>query len=517
VNRSLGKAIALVGALTLVGSGCAWMQRATRPAANDTSGAATVAPALSADGRYVAYAAHTDTASPGVLDGVWRWDTVSGTRTLVSVGIGVALADDTSGEPAISADGRYVAFSSDATNLVANDTNDATDIFVRDVVAGTTQRVSVTSSGAQVGDNSYTPSISDDGRYVGFISDSDDLSSLDNNLSSDAYAYDRSTKTVKLASIAGGVQPDFGISEAVLSGDGKHLVFTTDTDLLAGDENMSDDVYMKNLSTGSVSWVSRPKVADPSLGGGDNPSPSFDGRYVAFVGGSDIDNAPDPFPGPDVFVRDTVNKTTVRASTTPTGGFVNGRSSDPVLSSDGSRVVFLSTGNVSGTDTNGTKLDAFVKTLATGKVTLTSAEMFLSQSNVDTFFPTITRDGRYVGFFTTAPFAGDDTNSIPDVYVREIDVPTVTSISPTSATRGSTVTLTITGSNMLPNATAVPVPGVYTPTATTNTSSTSITVTLAIDPNVPTGTQSVFVKNPGTGPGADAAGVGRCDGCLTIK
>jgi Tol biopolymer transport system component len=517
VNHSLGKAIALVGALTIVGSGCAWMQRVTRPAANDPIGAAASMPALSADGRYVAYAAHTDTSAPGVLDGVYRWDTVSGTRTLVSVGIAGALADDASGEPAISADGRYVAFSSDASNLVPTDTNDSTDVFVRDLVAGTTQRVSVTSRGAEVGDYSYTPSISDDGRYVAFISDSDDLSSLDSNLSSDAYVYDRTNKTVKLASIAGGVQPDFGISEAVISGDGKHLAFTTDTDLLSGDQNMSDDVYEKNLGTGSVSWISRPKLTDPSGGGGDNPSLSFDGRFVAFVGGNDIDNKANPYPGSNVFVRDTSLGVVTRASTTPTGGFVNGSSLLPVLSSDGSRVVFVSTGNVSGTDTNGATRDAFVKTLATGKVTLVSTEMFLSQSNVDSTLPTITRDGRYAGFFSTAAFAGDDTNGVPDLYIREIDVPTVTSISPTSAARGSSVTLTITGSNMLPNASVIPLSGVYIPTATTNTSSTSITVTLAIDANAPTGTQSVFVKNPGTGPGADAAGVGRCDSCLTIK
>jgi Tol biopolymer transport system component len=517
VNHSLGKAIALVGAVTILGTGCAWTQRVSHPAANDALGAAPAPPALSADGRYIAYAAHTDTASPGVLDGVWRWDTVTGTRTLVSVGMGGALADDSSGEPAISADGRYVAFSSDATNLVPNDTNTSTDVFVRDMVAGTTQRVSVTSSGGEADDNSYTPSISDDGRYVAFISDSDVLSSLDSNLSSDAYVYDRSTKTVKLASIIGGVQPDFGISEAVISGDGKHVAFTTDTDLVTGDQNISDDVYEKNLSTGSGSWISRPKVTNPDGGGGDNPSLSFDGRFVAFVGGNDIDNKANPYPGGNVFVRDTSLSTVTRASTTPTGGFVNGNSFDPVLSSDGSRVVFASTGNVSGTDTNGAVVDVFVKTIATGKVTLASTEMFLSQSNVDSALPTITRDGRYVGFSSKAQFAGDDTNAVPDFYIREIDVPTVTSISPTSATRGSSVTLTITGSNMLPNAQVIPLSGVYTPGATTNTSSTSITVTLAIDPNAPTGTQSVFVKNPGTGPGADAAGVGRCDSCLTIK
>jgi hypothetical protein len=218
-----------------------------------------------------------------------------------------------------------------------------------------------------------------------------------------------------------------------------------------------------------------------------------------------------------VFVRDTSLSTVTRASSTPTGGFVNGNSFAPVLTSDASRVVFASTGNVSGTDTNGAVVDVFVKTLATGKVVLASTEMLLNQSNLDASLPTITRDGRYVGFSSKAQFTGDDTNAVPDFYIREIDVPTVTSISPTSATRGSSVTITITGANMLPNASVIPQSGVYTPTATTNTSSTSITVTLAIDPNAPTGTQSVYVKNPGTGPGPDAAGVGRCDSCLTIK
>ena len=405
MHRRLTTSIALVGALTMAGSGCAWLGRASQTAAGDTVGAAGDRAAMSADGRYVAYAARTDTSAPGVLDGVYRWDTVTNTRKLVSVAMGGAVADDASGEPAISADGRYVAFSSDATNLVPNDTNDATDIFVRDLTGGTTTRVSVTSDGAEVDDNSYTPSISDDGRYVAFISDSDDLSSLDDNLSSDAYVFDRSARTVKLASIVGGVQPDFGITEAVLSGDGRHLAFTTDTDLVTGDENWSDDVYLKNLNTGSTAWVSRPKVTDPEGGGGDQPSISYDGQYVAFVGGQDIDNATDPYPGVDVFVRDTVNKTVRRVSTTSAGAFINGTSFSPAITSDGKRVAFASTGNASGNDTNGSHVDAFVKDLGTGRTTLVSTDMFLGQQAYDAFVPSISNDGRYASFLSPARLA----------------------------------------------------------------------------------------------------------------
>jgi Tol biopolymer transport system component len=515
MHRTMRQSIALVGALTVLGSGCAWLGRAGHPAASDPFGA-TGPVATSSDGRYVAYASHTDTASPNALDGVWRWDTVTNTRTLVSVGVGGTDADGGSGEPAMSADGRYVAFSSDATNLVTDDGNDATDIFVRDLVINKTERISLAAGGVEVSDNSSTPTISDDGRYVAFISDSDDLSSLDNNLSSDAYVSDRSTKTVKLASIAGGVQPDFGISEAALSGDGKHLVFTSDSDFLAGDENNSDDVFLKNLSTGSLSWVSRPRTADPSAGGGNQPSVSFDAQYVAFVGGNDIDNGLDPNPGSDVFVRDTVNRTTVRASVTAGGQYVSGTSFGPALSSDGSRVAFASTANVSGNDTNGTKADVFVKDLATGRVALVSTGMFLGQQNADSSQPTITRDGRYAAFISAGKLADDDTNGLRDVYLRAIDVPTVTSISPTTATKGSSVTVTLNGTRFLAGTTVVPMGGVFTPTAITPVSGTQLKVTLSVDANAPSGPQTIYVQVPGTGPGSGTGGVGRCENCLTI-
>jgi Tol biopolymer transport system component len=518
MRKTMRPVVAVLGAAALLGTGCTWVVRAshTDPAAGNVAGTVD-RPAVSADGRYVAYAAHTDTAAPGVTDAVYRWDTVTDVRTVVSVSSAGVAGDDASGEPAISGDGRYVAFSSDAENLVAGDDNFATDVFVRDTVAGTTERISVTASGVQVDEASYSPSISADGRYIAFIADSDDFSPQDDNLSADAYVVTRSPRTVTLASVAGGIVADWGVSEAVLSADGRHLAFTTDMDFTVNDQNGSDDVYVRHLGSRSTTRISRAKNGDPEGGGGFSPSLSADGRFVAFVGGPDIDNAADPYPGPDVFVRDTTAGITTRLSTGPGGAFLNGASFDPVINALGTRVAFVSTGNVTGTDTNGSLMDVFVRDLPTAKVTLVSTDWLLNQTNRDSGSPAISTDGRYTVLASTGRYATEDTNNAPDVYIRAVDIPTVTSIAPTQAARGTSVTLTITGTNFLAAATVVPQPGVYVPTSVQYLSPTSLKATIAVDAAAATGPQNVYVKNTGTGPGPDAGGVGRCENCLTIR
>ena len=206
------RAIALIAALAVAGSGCAWIQRVSRPvpgAGNDVSGDRT---ATSADGRYVAYAAATDATAPGVLNGIYRYDAALDSRVLVSRSSAGVAGNDASGEPAIDGSGRYIAFSSDADNLVADDTNATTDVFVRDMTSNTTTRVSVDAAGVELADASTSPSISADGRFVAFIADTDIVAS-DANSDSDAYVHDRVTNANVLASVAGGVQPDFGISD----------------------------------------------------------------------------------------------------------------------------------------------------------------------------------------------------------------------------------------------------------------------------------------------------------------
>ena len=131
----------------------------------------SVDPAISADGRFVAFSSDATNLVPGDTNGtadVFVRDRQTGTTRRVSVGSGGAQGNGLSVDPAISADGRFVAFASDATNLVPGDTNGADDVFVRDRQTGTTRRVSVGSGGAQGDRVSFDPAISADGRFVAF-------------------------------------------------------------------------------------------------------------------------------------------------------------------------------------------------------------------------------------------------------------------------------------------------------------------------------------------------------------
>ncbi|MGZ4675642.1 MAG: TolB family protein [Acidimicrobiia bacterium] len=510
-----GRLVALAGAIVLVSSGCAWMQRASQTDAATPTGSSD-RPAFSADGRYIAYSSFADTSAPGVTYGVYRWDTTTNVRTLVSVSSTGDLPDDSSGEPSISADGRYVAFSSDADNLVPNDTNGVTDVFVRDVVAGTTQRVSVLANGGELADASYTPSISADGSTVAMISESDDLSTKDNNLDSDAYVINRTTHAATLVSIVNGVQPDFGVSQVAMSGNGQFVAFTTDTDLVASDANVSDDVYVRDLVAKTVVRITKAKNGDISGGGGSDPSFSSDGRYLAFTGSEDIDGVTDSSPGTEVFERDSTTGTIKRVSVTAAGAPLTGQSSDPVLSGNGRRVAYTTTGNPSGTDTNGSTPDVVVTDLDMNRTWIVSTDWLLNQRPVPSRGGAISADGRYAAFLSTGQFSFDDANSAEDVFVRAIDVPTISSISPTSAARGSTVTFTVNGTGFLNGAKGIPLQGVYTPGASTFVSGSKITVTLTIDPNAPTGQQTFYAENPGTGPGPNAGTLGQCNNCLRI-
>lgn len=315
-------------------------------------------PDVSADGRYVAFhSAGTDLVAGDTnqrLD-VFVRDLDLGTTALASVDTSGGPANGDSVEPTISADGRYVAFSSWAGDLVPGDTR-ARDVFVRDMVAGTTARVTVTHRGGQPNGDSLFPAISADGRHVAFSSRATNLTPDPTGIVEDVFVRDLVAGTTVLVSrTLGGGDPNLGACWVPdLSADGRYVTFETQSsNLVAGDDNLWSDVFLADMATGDLSIVTRDSAGGPANGPSYRPSITPDGRYVAFSSDADDLVAGDPVGG-QVFVRDLVAGTTARATHDVDGGAPNGRSFDAAISADGAALAFVSRASdlVPG-DTNG--------------------------------------------------------------------------------------------------------------------------------------------------------------------
>jgi Tol biopolymer transport system component len=325
--------------------------------------------ALSADGRFVAFASYASNLVPGDTNGtpdVFVRDRHQRTTERVSVSSSGTEGDAESGLPALSADGRFVAFRSLAENLVAEDTNETWDVFVRDRAEGSTVRVSVSSNGTEGLQASGDPALSADGRFVAFES-LNDLVADDTNGTHDVYVHDRETGVTERVSVSALGEPDSFSFTPSLSADGRYVAFHSfATNLVPLDGNVLADVFVRDRFLGTIERVS----VDSAGVAGDSdsmiPSISADGRFVAFDSLAGNLVAGDSNFAWDVFVHDRVNGTTERVSLDSAGNPGNFDSQDPALSADARFVVFHSTANnlVSG-DMND-DLDVFVRDRTSG-------------------------------------------------------------------------------------------------------------------------------------------------------
>ncbi|HEV8111507.1 MAG TPA: hypothetical protein VGR31_01900 [Planctomycetota bacterium] len=247
------------------------------------------ATSISADGRYVAFDSVADNLVAGDV-GAWVdvfvHDRQTGVTERVSVDSSGGAGNGDSGTSglAISADGRCVVFMSSAFSLVPGDTNGSVDVFVHDRQTGVTERVSVDSGGIQGnGDSSY-PSISGDGRYVAFSSAASNLVPGDTNSAYDVFVHDRQLGTTERASVdSGGAQGNFASTNPVLSTDGSCVAFlSVANNLVAGDSNGHEDVFVHERLTGATERVSVSSAGVQTNSSSYVPSISADGRYVAF-------------------------------------------------------------------------------------------------------------------------------------------------------------------------------------------------------------------------------------------
>lgn len=314
----------------------------------------------------------------------------------------------------VSANGRYVAFASGAPNLVPGDTNDRPDIFVRDTVRDVTSRVSVSSSGVQGNRRSYNPTISADGRYIAFSSRADNLAPADSNFRWDAFVHDRARSTTRLVSIrSDGLQftRDGGSAWASsISGDGGRVVFNSSEPGGAGDDRRGrNDVFVRYVKEQKTAQVSRRQPGVAGFAGASEGRISGNGRYVVFTSvARNLLPAELPVLG-DLYVRD-LRTGTISTASAGWGGTPESRhSSTGSLSWDGSYLTFSSLSrNLLENQSPWAYWVIYVRNLRTGQT------WWLAPS---TDRPTISADGNVTALATDNQLEVEDTDDETDGYV----------------------------------------------------------------------------------------------------
>ncbi|MBI4672558.1 MAG: PD40 domain-containing protein [Chloroflexi bacterium] len=339
--------------------------------------------------------------------------TVQGVAPITRVSVasdGTQANDSLTSSPVISADGRYVAFFSRASNLVSGDTNGHADVFVHDRLTGETTLVSVPPTGGQIGDSEY-PSISGDGRYVAF-------QALHQGVVGAYYAifvHDRVTGQTTVisryrdGSVGSGRYPS-------ISAGGGYVAFETLSGLDPDDTNWPPyyDIYLYERATQQLTWVTRGANRDSY-----SPHFSADGRYLAFS--SDATNlVPNPSGNWQTLVWDRITKQFSLVSVASDGTHANGNAGAWGISDDGRYVVFASNASNLGCGAQyGT--DVFVHDRQTGQTTCVSVTPDGTPGYGDSYYASISGDGRYVAFEHDADdLVPGDTNKSGDIFVRDL-------------------------------------------------------------------------------------------------
>jgi Tol biopolymer transport system component len=381
------------------------------PAGASADDAATFGrPQWSANGLVVFTSASAKLV-PGDTNGrrdVFVRDLAAGTTTLVSVGQNGQPANNDSDDASISADGRYVAFGSLASNLVAGDTNGFSDVFVRNLATGTTTRISLPSAGGQANGLSAFGSpamISANGRYVAFSSTAQNLAPGKPDFTREVYVFDRETGTLTRASVpqAGGWAN--GASDAASVSNAGVVVFqSAASNLVPDDQNGAKDVFLRDPSAGATVLVSHTPAGTSGNGASLAGLPGItpDGAHVVLSSGASDLVPGDTNAAGDVFLYDRGHDAISLASVGVGGAPARGTSTDPTVSADGRRVGFASfAANLVPGDGNGT-VDVFVRDIqaaVTERVSQTDAG---DDANGLSQLPAISADGTEVAFVSRA-------------------------------------------------------------------------------------------------------------------
>ncbi len=385
---------------------------------NDTS----FDPAISANGRFVAFGSLASNLVPGetnVVQDVFVKDLQAGAVLRASTDVNGLQGNNTSYGPSITADGRYVAFLSTATNLVPDDRNVVADVFVKDLATGGIVRASVSDRGVEADNRSIDAAISADGHFVAFTSLASNLVAGDRNAATDIFVKDLHTGAILVASSdSRGVSSIGGSSDATISGDGGVVAFSSNAfDLLPGFTGAVTGVLVKYLATGAIGLASTAADGRQANDSSFAPSISADGRFVAFQSAASNLVPGDLNAVSDIFVKDLLTGAIVRASTSADGFEGNNASDAPQISPDGSYLVFRSAASNLVLGDNGATADIFVKDLVTGAIARVSEAVTGLNPNDNSFGASISSDGSIVAFLSSASnLLPGLPNTVPDVF-----------------------------------------------------------------------------------------------------
>jgi len=344
----------------------------------------------------------------------------------VSVAPDGSQANRSSGLPVISGDGRFVAFSSKASNLVEGDTNKMTDAFVWDRETGITERVSVSSIGEEAEGISSPTSISPDGRFVAFNSDAPNLVENDGvptNLEGalDAFVHDRETGETERISVNSQGEPALSAPSfgGEVTPDGRYVAFVSAAGNLDPlDSDINYDIFVRDRDTDTTEMVSLKASGEETPFMTLGPSISADGRFVAFDANDEL-TPDDTNRAADVFVRDRQENTTTLLSIRTDGSGGRWGGVGPDITSDGRFVLFQSNSKLVKADTNSAS-DAYLRDLETGRTRLVSRTWRKRAGNAASLPNDISDEGRYILFISRATnIVPGDTNDEFDHFVYD--------------------------------------------------------------------------------------------------
>lgn len=405
-------------------------QSSTRASVSSTAvqgNADSMQAVASSDARFTAFAslATNFVADLNGLRDVFRHDRVTGQTVLVSVSLSGVPGSGDSFNPAITPNGRYVGFTSTASDLNAADTNGTYDVFVRDMFAGTTELISKNSSGVSGNLNSDLAELSHDGRYVVFNSWASDLVTGDTNSINDVFMRDRTLGTTIRVNVDSSGNQANGLGalfkgDLRISGDGRYVSFTSDaTNLVSPDTNgLTVDVFIRDLQLGLTTIGSQNSFGAQGNSWSGHHALSFDGRFLAFTSHASNLVPNDLNLTADIFVHDRGTGYTSRTSISSTGVESNGFSDSPTISNDGRYVAFDSFSN--NLAPNAPLVRAiYMRDRATGLTTLESPNTSNLGANGASEKACIDVLGRRVVFESVATdIVAGDTNSARDTFIR---------------------------------------------------------------------------------------------------